>query len=123
MRTLLSHTLHANSSYTAAFQAYETNLLNYQVHELVNHQKSESRDQSMKLAFDVEKSVATVRSIAPELWEHVCKLTQSVNERKGRSAVRSTLSLSSSSSPIVSVTPLSMLYSVMSLSRVGAQLR
>ena len=86
MRTLLSHTLHANSSCTAAFQAYETNLLNHQVHELVNHQKSESRDQSMKLAFDVEKFVATVRSIAPELWEHVCKLTQSVNERKGRSA-------------------------------------
>ena len=86
MRTLLSHTLHANSSCTAAFQAYETNLLNHQVHELVNHQKSESRDQSMKLAFDVDKFVATVRSIAPELWEHVCKLTQSVNERKGRSA-------------------------------------
>ena len=86
MRTLLSHTLHANSSCTAAFQAYETNLLNHQVHELVNHQKSESRDQSMKLAFDVDKFVATVHSIAPELWEHVCKLTLSVNERKGRSA-------------------------------------
>ena len=130
MHTLLSHTLHANSSCTAVFQAYETNLLNDQVHELVNHQKNESRDQSMKLAFDVDKFIATVRSIAPELWEHVRKLTQSVNERKGtvhflvvsNSSVRHTLSLSSSSSPIVSVTPLSILYSVMSLSRVGAQL-
>ena len=86
IRTLLSHTLYANSSCTAAFQIYETNLLNHQVHELVNHQKSESRDQSIKLAFDVDKFVASICSIAPELWEHVCKLTQSVNERKGRSA-------------------------------------
>ena len=83
MHALLSHTLHANSSCTAASQAYHTN---HQVHELVNHQKSESRDQSLKLAFDVDQFVATVRSLAPELWEHVCKLTQSVNECKGRSA-------------------------------------
>ena len=86
MQSLLSHTLHANNRCTAASQVYHTNLLNHQVHELVNHQKSESRDQSMKLAFDVDRFVATVHSIAPELWEHVCKLTQSVNERKGRSA-------------------------------------
>ena len=85
MQSLLFHTLHANSSCTAASQAYHTNHLNHQVHELVNHQKSESSDQSMKLTFDVDKFVTTVRSIAPELWEHVCKLTQSINERKGRS--------------------------------------
>ena len=71
MHTLLSRTLHANSSCTAASQAYHTNLLNHQVHELVNHQKSELRDQSIKLAFDVDKFVATVQSIAPELWECV----------------------------------------------------
>ena len=40
----------------------------------------------MKLAFDVDQFVEMVQSIAPDLWEHVCKLTQSVNERKGRSA-------------------------------------
>ena len=40
----------------------------------------------MKLTFDVDKFVAVVHSIAPEFWEHVCKLTQSVNEHKGRSA-------------------------------------
>ena len=40
----------------------------------------------MKLAFDVDKFVATVRSVAPDLWELVCEITQSVNERKGRSA-------------------------------------
>ena len=62
------------------------NFLNSQVHKLVNHQKSKSDDQSMKLAFDVEKYVDTVKSIASEMWEHVCNLTMSVNERKGRSA-------------------------------------
>lgn len=56
------------------------------MHELVNHQKSESRDQSIKLTFDVDKFVDMVRSVAPELWEHVCKITQYINERKGRSA-------------------------------------
>ena len=58
-------------------QAYHVNFLNSQVH---NHQKSKSDDQSMKLAFDVEKYVDTVKSIAPEMWEHVCNLTMSVNE-------------------------------------------
>ena len=52
----------------------------------MNHQKSQSDDQSMKLAFDVEKYVDTLKSIAPEMWEHVCNLTMSVNKRKGRSA-------------------------------------
>ena len=40
----------------------------------------------MKVAFDVDQFVDTVKAIAPDLWEHVCELTQSVNERKGRSA-------------------------------------
>ena len=73
-------------SAAAVSQVCYANLLNHQVHKLVNHQKSESRDQSLKLAFDDDQFVATVRSIAPELWKHVCKLTQSVNECKGHSA-------------------------------------
>ena len=40
----------------------------------------------MKLAFIIDQFVGIVQSIAPDLWDHVCKLTQSVNERKGRSA-------------------------------------
>ena len=56
------------------------------MHELVNHQKTASNDQSMKLAFNVDQFVDTVKSVAPELWEHVCKITQSVNELKGHSA-------------------------------------
>ena len=40
----------------------------------------------MKLAFDVEKYVNTVKSIALEICEHVCDLAMSINERKGCSA-------------------------------------
>ena len=79
LHSLLSHTFHAKNSSTADSQAY---LFTHQVHELVNHQKSETRDQSMKLAFDVDKFVATVHSIVPDLWELVCNITQSVNKRK-----------------------------------------
>ena len=60
--------------------------LNNQVHQLINHQKGQCSDQSMKLAFIIDQFVGIVQSIAPDLWDHVCKLTQSVNERKGRSA-------------------------------------
>ena len=70
MHTLLSHTLHANSSCTVTSQAY-SNHLNHQVHELVNHDKSESSNQSMKLASDVDRLVSAVRSVALELWEHM----------------------------------------------------
>ena len=36
MQSLLFHTLHANNRCIVASQAYHTNLLNHQVHELVN---------------------------------------------------------------------------------------
>ena len=86
MQSLITHALHASSCSAADSQAYHTNSLNNQVHQLINHQKGQCSDQSMKLAFDVDQFVGTVQSIAPDLWDHVCKLTQSVNERKGRSA-------------------------------------
>ena len=57
---LISHTLHANSCCAADSQAYHTNSLNNQVHQLVNHQKSQSSNQCMKLAFDVDQFVDTV---------------------------------------------------------------
>ena len=37
----------------------------------------------MKFAFDVDQFVDTIRSIAPELWDHVCTFIQSLNECKG----------------------------------------
>ena len=85
MQSLVSHALHASSG-CATSQAYHTISLNHQVHELASHQKTQSSDQSMKVAFDVDQFVDTVKAIAPDLWEHVCELTQSVNERKGHSA-------------------------------------
>jgi hypothetical protein len=86
MQSLISHTLHASSGCATSSQAYHTNSLNNQEHELANHQKSQSSDQSMKLAFDVDQFVDSVKSIAPDVWEHVCELTHSVNERKGHNA-------------------------------------
>ena len=86
MQVLLSNSLYDNSSCAPISQDCDTSFLNTKVHEVIKHQKSLSHDHSVKLAFDVDKFVTMVQSIAPELWEHVCKLTQSVNERKGRCA-------------------------------------
>ena len=61
---------------------------------MISLQKSQCKDQSMKLAFDVDGFVDSVRSVAPELWELVTKVTQSVNESRGRSASVNETSLS-----------------------------
>ena len=65
-----------------------SDLLNRSVHHVISHMlnKSINCDQSMKLLLDVDNFISDVCSIAPELWEHICILTQSVNECKGRSA-------------------------------------
>ena len=94
MQTLLSCTLYANHLHAANSPTVDTSFLNRRVHEVINHQKSQCSDHCMKLAFDVDKFVSTVRSLAPELWDHVIKLTQSVNERRGRSASISETSFS-----------------------------
>ena len=64
---------------------YDTFSLNSKVHQLINYQKRQKDDQSI-IAFDVDWFVNTVRSVAHALWEHVCILTQSVNEHRGCSA-------------------------------------
>ena len=62
--------------------------LNRSVHRVISHMlnKSIDCDQSMKLLLDVDILISDVCSIAPELWEHICILTQYVNECNGRSA-------------------------------------
>ena len=46
---------------------------------------AESRhDPDMLMDVDVDKFIKTASSAAPELWQHICTLTQSVSERKGR---------------------------------------
>ena len=94
MQTLLSYSLHARTTCAPSSHSVDANFLNRKVHEVINHQKSQCSDQSMKLAFDVDGFVSTVRSVAPELWDLVTKLTQSVNERKRRSASVNETSLS-----------------------------
>ena len=78
MQSLLSTSLYDNSSCAPISQDCDTSLLNTKVHEVIKHQKSLSHDHSMKLAFDVDKFVAMVQSIAPELWKHVCMNSYSV---------------------------------------------
>ena len=45
------------------------------------------------MSVDVDSFIDEIESVAPSMWEHVCKLTQSVNESKGRSAAINQLSL------------------------------
>ena len=46
-------------------------------------------DPSQLIVLDVDSFIDDVCSIAPDLWEHIRILTQSVNERKGRKAATS----------------------------------
>ena len=63
LQTLLSFSLHANSNCAPIFQTVDAAFLNRKVHEVINHQKSQCNDQSMKLAFDVEGFVSAVCSL------------------------------------------------------------
>ena len=61
--------------------------LNVGVNKLVQQLVAESRqDPDVLMDVDVDKFINTASSAAPELWQHICTLTQSVNERKGRTA-------------------------------------
>lgn len=93
---LLSHALGSNTGVNQGDQhsqgentyqgvnAYNDHL-NTQVHLLVSHLISEANtDASLSTALDVEKFFKHVQCVAPDAWEHVCLLTHSVNECKGR---------------------------------------
>ena len=67
MQVLLSNSLYDNSSCAPISKDCDTSFLNTKVHEVIKHQKSLSHDHSMKLAFDVDRFVTLVQSIAPEL--------------------------------------------------------
>lgn len=43
-----------------------------------------SHDPDVLMDVDVDKFIKSASSAAPELWQHICTLTQSVSERKGR---------------------------------------
>ena len=45
-----------------------------------------NKDDALTHALDVDKFIQHVRTISPELWDHISLLTQSVKERKGRKA-------------------------------------
>lgn len=87
MRCLLSQTLYASES-SDLFVNSDASILNKCVNRVVKHMLSNYNncDRSAKLLLDVDHFINDVWSVAPELWQHVCALTQSVNECKGRSA-------------------------------------
>ncbi len=67
--------------------------LNAGVNKLVTHLVADSRrDAKQCVNLDVEAFITTISKFAPGLWEHICMLTQSVNERKGRKASTTTTS-------------------------------
>lgn len=106
---LLSHALGSNTGVNQGDQhsqgenryqgvnAYNDHL-NTQVHLLVSHLISEANtDASLSTALDVEKFLKHVQCVAPDVWEHICLLTRSVNEWKGRKSAVKTVFLSASS--------------------------
>ena len=58
--------------------------LNTSVHKLAKHFSSHFCDLSTSLILDLDAYINEVCSVAPELWDLVCTLTMTVNERKGR---------------------------------------
>ena len=60
--------------------------LNTSVHKLAKHFSSHISDPSTSLVLDLDAYINEVCSVAPELWDLVCNLTMTVNERKGRKA-------------------------------------
>jgi len=51
------------------------------------------KDDALIGGLDVDRFIQHVPVVSPELWEHICSLTQSVNEQKGRKAAVSEDSL------------------------------
>ena len=49
---------------------------------------------STKLDIDIDQLIITVRSVVPELWEHMSTLTESIEKNRGQSAVVNEESLS-----------------------------
>ncbi len=61
--------------------------LNSHVHQLASHMLNDAyKDDRLAHVLDVDTYVEYIQASSPEVWEHVCKLTQSVNEGKGRKA-------------------------------------
>ena len=65
------------------------------MHNLISHFTSEVGSDPTTL--NVDKFISDVEHVAPEVWEHVCLLTSSVNECKGRKAAVDEVFLGASS--------------------------
>lgn len=81
VHVLLSNTLKGSS---ISQNIITSEQLSESVQKLVKHLLESQSDQSESLILDVDAFIDTVCTVAPDLWEHVQILTQSVNESKGR---------------------------------------
>ena len=83
LRVLLSNSFGCQCKDTSVSSILQ---LNDSVHKLAKHLSLLSSDPGHSLVLDMDTYTQEVCSVAPELWELVCTLTSSVNERKGRTA-------------------------------------
>ena len=80
---LLSHALNKSPFHTGTCPSED---LIASVIKLVHHLAQSRHDPAVLTDLDVDKFINTTCSIAPDLWEHIFTLTQTVNERKGHTA-------------------------------------
>ena len=90
---LLSHALSEQSASIADSTSVTTcadeysNYINGEVHKLARYLLTEAyKDETLTKAVDVDKFLEHICSVSPHLWEHICSLTRTINERKGRKA-------------------------------------
>ena len=75
------------SNATGKHSTHQTNLstqLNETIQTMVRHMLHHKSDLSQALILYDNSFIEEVCTVAPDLWDHIKILTQSVNERKGR---------------------------------------
>ena len=78
---------HSTEAHTC--QSDSSTKLSESVYTVVRHMIQKTPDPSQSLVLDVDSFIDDVCSIAPDLWEHIRILSQSVNECKGRKTATS----------------------------------
>ena len=61
---------------------FDSDALNANVNHVISHMLTEYHDANDKSSVDVDSFIDEINSVAPGVWEHGRKLTQSVNDRK-----------------------------------------
>ena len=78
MKSLLSQALHSHRNCELS-GGFDSDALNANVNHVISHMLTKYHNKS---SVDVDSFIDEINSVAPGVWEHGCKLTQSVNDRK-----------------------------------------